>query len=263
MNYPELFFTGFLLSLSLCLDIGVVNLALINTAIRAGMRAGMQLGLGSCVGDLVYAVLSLVGIGLILRFDTVRWTVSLLGIAVLLFLAWDSARTAARPAAAEVDAPMEISAQRLFARGLLLSLASPTSILWFAAVGRADRAQQSAFARRPARVARRIFRRWLHMVSVHHGIVGARRKAARRSLPALLQRAVGVALSLFRGAHRHRFVGIKKPRHGGVRNARKAGISRRGEISTCSSRAARTCAARRGRRCRRRRSTPNTHTRCC
>ena len=136
MNTIELFSTGFLLSLSLCLDIGVVNIALINTAIRSGMRAGMQLGLGSCIGDLIYAVLSLVGIGLLLRFDWLRWAISGIGVVVLLYLAGDAVRAAFRtqPATATLTLPAEQS-HRLFARGLLLSLASPTAILWFAAVG--------------------------------------------------------------------------------------------------------------------------------
>jgi L-lysine exporter family protein LysE/ArgO len=137
MIYFDLFASGFLLSLSLCLDIGIVNVALINTAIRSGMRAAMLLGLGSCVGDLIYAVLSLMGIGLLLKFDGVRWFISVGGVALLLLLAWGAARSVWRdaPGVLAAETLPQIAPSHLFARGLLLSLASPTSILWFAAVG--------------------------------------------------------------------------------------------------------------------------------
>ncbi len=137
MIYLDLFTSGFLLSLSLCLDIGIVNIALINTAIRFGMRPAMLLGLGSCFGDLIYAILSLVGIGLLLKFDGVRWFISIGGVVLLLLLAWDAMRSLWRDQSSILvaDAPLPIVPRYLFGRGLLLSLASPTSILWFAAIG--------------------------------------------------------------------------------------------------------------------------------
>lgn len=134
----ELFVTGFLLSLSLCLDIGIVNVALINTGIAAGVRPALLLGLGSCVGDLFYAALSLAGIGVLLRFEAVRWLLWLGGGALLLYLAASAARAALRPVAAGPDAATVAAgagAQAQFLRGLWLALASPSSIIWFAAVG--------------------------------------------------------------------------------------------------------------------------------
>ncbi|PMZ30335.1 lysine transporter LysE, partial [Pseudomonas sp. GW247-3R2A] len=52
------FTSGFLLSLSLCLDIGVANIAMITLAMQRGYFQGFALGLGTCVGDLIYAVLA-------------------------------------------------------------------------------------------------------------------------------------------------------------------------------------------------------------
>lgn len=142
VNYFDLFVSGFLLSLSLCLDIGIVNIALINAALSSGMRSAMQLGLGSCVGDLCYAVLSLLGIGVLLQFDWLRWSIAWGGLAILLYLAWDAARAVLRDRAGAVAGEAAAAAlissiepRRLFARGVVLSLASPTSIIWFAAVG--------------------------------------------------------------------------------------------------------------------------------
>src|SRR6185295_11105661 len=87
----SLFGSGFLLSLSLCLDLGTVNAAAIRLALRAGARPAFLLGLGSGLGDLVYAALSAGGISLLFRFAAVRvalWlggTVVLLGFAARMF----------------------------------------------------------------------------------------------------------------------------------------------------------------------------------
>lgn len=106
---------GFFLSLSLCLDIGLVNVAMLSLTLSHGFRPGFWLGVGSCVGDLVYAALALAGMAVLLRFEAVRWVVWLGGGA---------------PAALA-----RASTSRNFARGMLLAMSSPSAILWFAAVG--------------------------------------------------------------------------------------------------------------------------------
>ncbi|MBU9628709.1 LysE family translocator [Burkholderia multivorans] len=130
---------GFFLSLSLCLDIGLVNVAMLSLTLSHGFRPGFWLGVGSCVGDLVYAALALAGMAVLLQFEPVRWVVWIGGGAVLLFLTWKMAREALSPAAApdrDADvAPPRASARRSFVRGMLLAMSSPSAILWFAAVG--------------------------------------------------------------------------------------------------------------------------------
>ncbi|APA84027.1 LysE family translocator [Paraburkholderia sprentiae WSM5005] len=132
---------GFFLSLSLCLDIGLVNVAIISLTLSHGFRPGFWLGLGSCVGDLIYATLALAGMAALLQFESVRWVVWIGGAAILLFLTWKMAREAIFPATAPAvagegaaAAPHQ-SAWRGFLRGVLLAVSSPSAILWFAAVG--------------------------------------------------------------------------------------------------------------------------------
>lgn len=134
------FSEGFLLSLSLCLDIGIVNIAMLSLALTQGFRPGFMLGLGSCFGDLFYAALALAGMAALLQFEPVRWTVWIGGAAVLLLLTWKMAREAMNPDAASPvlaaggGAPGN-GRRRHFTRGVLLAISSPTAILWFAAVG--------------------------------------------------------------------------------------------------------------------------------
>ncbi|WP_153101178.1 LysE family translocator [Paraburkholderia hayleyella] len=140
MHALSVFSNGFFLSLSLCLDIGIVNVALISLTLSHGFRPGFWLGLGSCFGDLVYAGLALVGMAALLQFASVRWVVWLGGSAILLFLTWKMAREALYPASAppvegEANQTPPLSPARNFVRGMLLAVSSPTAILWFAAVG--------------------------------------------------------------------------------------------------------------------------------
>ncbi|AOY00552.1 LysE family translocator [Jeongeupia sp. USM3] len=134
----DVFITGFLLSLSLCLDIGIVNVAMIDTSLKHGMRPGLLIGLGSCFGDLAYAALSLVGMSILLQFEAVQWITWLVGGTLMLWLAvrmareaWRSSRLPSHDTARAARPP----SRQLFNRGLVLALASPSSILWFAAVG--------------------------------------------------------------------------------------------------------------------------------
>jgi len=134
----QLFAAGYLLSLSLCMDLGVVNIAMVRAGLTRGMPAAMALGLGSCVGDMVYAVGSLSLVSLLLAHRGVRFSLWIGGSAVLLWLAVKMLRETWHPKQLAIAATEDAGALRPgreFARGMMLALSSPTSILWFAAVG--------------------------------------------------------------------------------------------------------------------------------
>jgi L-lysine exporter family protein LysE/ArgO len=141
MHSWSLLSDGFFLSLSLCLDIGIANVAIISLVLSHGFKPGFVLGLGTCVGDLFYAALALAGMSALLQFPAVRWIVWIGGAIVLLFLTWKMAREALDPATAppvEGEADSGLPRQghlKSFLRGCLLAVSSPSAILWFAAVG--------------------------------------------------------------------------------------------------------------------------------
>ncbi|MDR5830673.1 LysE family transporter [Caballeronia sp. LP006] len=141
MHSWSLLSDGFFLSLSLCLDIGIANVAIISLVLSHGFKPGFVLGLGTCFGDLFYAALALAGMSALLQFAAVRWVVWIGGAIVLLFLTWKMAREALNPASAppvEGEADDRLPRQshaKSFVRGCLLAVSSPSAILWFAAVG--------------------------------------------------------------------------------------------------------------------------------
>jgi L-lysine exporter family protein LysE/ArgO len=134
---------GFLLSLSLCLDIGIVNIAMMTVAMQRGYWTGFWLGMGSCIGDLIYAILALAGMTALLQFDAVRWGMWLGGTVVLVVLAVKMGLNAFRSVRSSSSSNAEISGthfQQLL-KGASLALSSPSAIVWFAAVGGALIAQ--------------------------------------------------------------------------------------------------------------------------
>ncbi|SFU79441.1 L-lysine exporter family protein LysE/ArgO [Alicyclobacillus macrosporangiidus] len=137
-----LFVSGFLLSLSLCLDIGLVNVAIIKTGLERGAWPSFLVGLGSSFGDLTYAVVSMLGMSVLLRFAAVRWALWFGGSAALLYLAGHMVKESLRPRAIAATADGAAGGtdgrgggMKSLWMGLGLALASPSAILWFAAVG--------------------------------------------------------------------------------------------------------------------------------
>ncbi|MFG1174731.1 LysE family translocator [Erwiniaceae bacterium CAU 1747] len=131
------FSNGFLLSLSLCLDIGIANIAIITLAMQRGYFHGLWLGIGTCVGDLIYAILAMAGMSVLLQFTTVRWVLWIGGSLILLWFAWKMVLSALRPVPelSAGDVGQALSVRQNFLRGIFLAVSSPTAILWFAAVG--------------------------------------------------------------------------------------------------------------------------------
>jgi L-lysine exporter family protein LysE/ArgO len=132
------FWNGFFLSLSLSLDLGIVNLAILEVSLQRGGTAGFLLGVGSCLGDLIYFAAVLLGASVLLEAAVVRWALWIFGTGALLFLAWRMAGDVIRPktmSSSGISVLSNRDGAKLLFTGIGMALASPTAILWFAAVG--------------------------------------------------------------------------------------------------------------------------------
>ncbi|TCN01516.1 L-lysine exporter family protein LysE/ArgO [Paenibacillus sp. BK033] len=133
------FIQGFLFSLSLCLDLGMVNVAIIKTGVERGFKPSFMIGFGSCFGDLTYLALALVGFSFILEITPVRWSLWIAGTVVLLLLAYKMAKESLHPRMIDWQAREADEGQRPkrrladFMFGLGAALSSPTVMLWFVA----------------------------------------------------------------------------------------------------------------------------------
>ncbi len=146
----ELFVSGFFLSLSLCVDLGIVNIAIIKTGIEKGFLPSLNIGLGSSFGDMTYASLSLLGITTIIKFLAVRWILWIAGTLVLLYLCIKMFMEIFEPYNISQNKnvnPDNNSLKRYFISGFGLALSSPTAILWFVTIGGSVIASQSIYTR--------------------------------------------------------------------------------------------------------------------
>ena len=130
------FFAGFLLSLSLCMDLGLVNVVTLRISLTRNATAAFVLG--SVVGDLIYFALAVLGATALLALRPLRIGLWGFGTVTLLFLSYRAFREVLHPKMLDTDGAMpqtKGSFVKLFATGAGLALASPSAILWFAAVG--------------------------------------------------------------------------------------------------------------------------------
>ncbi|MBB4302141.1 threonine/homoserine/homoserine lactone efflux protein [Rhodobium orientis] len=111
---------------------GPATIAVASQSMSAGRKAGLVFGSGLAVGLAVWGVVAAAGMGAILQASTGALTaMKLLGGAYLLWLAYGSARSAARPRAAPTDMAKK---PRAFLRGLLLNLSNPKAVFAWMAV---------------------------------------------------------------------------------------------------------------------------------
>jgi chemosensory pili system protein ChpE len=130
-----LFVSAFFLGLVFNAAPGAVFAETVRQGVRGGYRAALQVQLGSLVGDALWAILGLVGVGLLMQAESLRLPVGLAGIAYLLWLSYDSLRASTL----EFDKQVNPSAAQkgAFKAGVLLSVTNPQNIAYWAALGSA------------------------------------------------------------------------------------------------------------------------------
>ncbi|MFN3581005.1 MAG: LysE family transporter [Pseudomonas sp.] len=114
---------------------GAVFAETVRQGVRGGFRPALDVQIGSLVGDAVWAILGLLGIGLLLQIDWLRWPIGIAGALYLLWLARDSWKSASEEF--HVEARGNASRRSALRSGMLLSLTNPQNIAYWAAMGSA------------------------------------------------------------------------------------------------------------------------------
>jgi L-lysine exporter family protein LysE/ArgO len=120
------------------MDLGLVNVVTLRISLTRGATPAFFLGLGSIVGDLIYFSMAILGATALLDLRSVRLGLWIFGSLTMLLLAARSIREIFHPKfleAEEARTDTGGSLSKMFVSGAALALASPTAILWFAAVG--------------------------------------------------------------------------------------------------------------------------------
>lgn len=128
-------FAAFLLGLVFNAAPGAVFAETVRRGATGGFRAAFAVQIGSLVGDATWAALGLVGVGLLLQIDMLKWPVGLAGAAYLVWLSWDSWKAAS--VVFSVQANQGEQARSGLKSGVILSLTNPQNLAYWAALGSA------------------------------------------------------------------------------------------------------------------------------
>lgn len=130
-----LFGAAFLLGLLFNAAPGAVFAETIRRGLGGGFRGAFAVQVGSLVGDALWAILGLLGVGMLLQFEWLRLPVGVAGIVYLCWLSWDAWRGAENEF--YIDALAPAPTDGALRSGVLLSLTNPQNIAFWAAVGSA------------------------------------------------------------------------------------------------------------------------------
>lgn len=130
-----LFISAFALGLIFNAAPGAVFAATVREGVRGGFRSALHVQIGSLVGDATWAVLGLLGVGLLLRADALRLPVGIAGAMYLCWLAFDSWRAASREFS--LERVEDGSPRKALREGVLLSITNPQNVAYWAALGSA------------------------------------------------------------------------------------------------------------------------------
>jgi chemosensory pili system protein ChpE/L-lysine exporter family protein LysE/ArgO len=116
---------------------GPVFAETVRQGVRGGFRSAFAVQVGSLIGDAVWAIIGLAGVGLLSRVEVLRTPIGVAGVTYLLWLAW----TAWQSSRGEVrmDIGAETTHRRALRSGVLLSVTNPQNIAYWAAIGSALR----------------------------------------------------------------------------------------------------------------------------
>lgn len=127
------FIQAFILGLLFNAAPGVVFTETIKRGITGGFFPALYVQIGSLAGDAIWAILGLLGVGILLNIDIFKFPLSIIGIIYLIYLAYDSfVSSNIKYEKIVVSKSMKSSALK---SGIFLSITNPQNIAYWAALG--------------------------------------------------------------------------------------------------------------------------------
>ena len=127
------FIQAFFLGLLFNAAPGVVFTETIKRGINGGFFPALYVQIGSLAGDAIWAILGLLGIGILLNINIFKLPLSIIGIIYLIYLAYDSFNSSNKKyQKIVVSKSMKNNALK---SGVFLSITNPQNIAYWAALG--------------------------------------------------------------------------------------------------------------------------------
>ncbi|GLV59320.1 chemotactic transduction protein ChpE [Dictyobacter sp. S3.2.2.5] len=128
----SLFLSAFGLGLAFFAAPGAITAQLLRRGLKQGFFSALLLQLGALIGVTLWALIAFIGAAMLAHNTPVRLVLGIIGILLLLLLAWQALRDAYRGQLTEAKGA---SARGDFALGAALSLANPLPIAFWLGIG--------------------------------------------------------------------------------------------------------------------------------
>lgn len=128
-----LFFSSFILAIAFCAPPGVITAETVRRGAARGFLPALYVQFGSLVGDTTWAIIALTGLAFIVQNNIAKIVLSLIGIVLMLKLAWDALKDARL--GKELTTSSSVSERGDFNIGALLSLGNPMNIVFWTGLG--------------------------------------------------------------------------------------------------------------------------------
>jgi chemosensory pili system protein ChpE len=128
-----LFLSSFILALAFCAPPGVITAETVRRGAARGFIPALFVQFGSLVGDTTWAIIALTGLAFVVQNNTAKIVLSLVGILLMLKLAWDAIQDARY--GKDLDITLSPSHRGDFANGAFLSLGNPMNIVFWTGLG--------------------------------------------------------------------------------------------------------------------------------
>jgi threonine/homoserine/homoserine lactone efflux protein len=128
-----LFFSSFILAVAFCAPPGVITAETVRRGAARGFFPALFVQLGSLVGDTTWAIIALTGLAFVVQNNLAKIVLSLVGILLMLKLAWGAIQDAR--AGKELATDPTHSHRGDFTNGAFLSLGNPMNIVFWTGLG--------------------------------------------------------------------------------------------------------------------------------
>ena len=128
-----LFISSFLLAIAFCAPPGVITAETVRRGTARGFLPALFVQFGSLVGDTTWAIIALTGLAFIVQNNIAKSILSLIGVLLMLKLAWDAIKDARH--GKELDTTGSSSPHGDFTNGAFLSLGNPMNIVFWTGLG--------------------------------------------------------------------------------------------------------------------------------
>lgn len=129
----SLFLSSFFLAIAFCAPPGVVTAETVRRGVARGFAPALFVQFGSLVGDTTWAIIALTGLAFVIQNNVARTMLSLVGMVLMLKLAWDAFNDARHGKG--LDTTPADSHRGDFTNGAFLSLGNPMNIVFWTGVG--------------------------------------------------------------------------------------------------------------------------------